>query len=415
MTENHARMTFRIVACLALLAAPAFAQDDLAEPAKSKIHECSFRPPKGWSGQLTDTATFAIYSAPKPTKAEISLIRVPIQNPTTLDQLQAQLDQHIDKYTDKKILYRRQATIGGRPAYQIAVNTKLDTGDRVVLLRTAIHRSHLDYYMFDCRAGEGDFQKVQGVLEKSIASFRLEPAEASTEERAAAARTIAALKDGVFRAKELPSETWQGVFVEKIKVGYQVQRLRLAKVEGAEGLEYEADTVLDLKKGGGTKFTLRGSFTLDGRYQKMSGEEILLTEDEKELKYRYTIVLKDGKVTAQRHMNGVDEETSFTVPEPTLLTDVVDVFRRAASLRGKSTYFFHTLNPFENETGCEWLETSGLQTVEDSKEIYVTFATVDRGASFTYWFDRTGALAVIRGGSRRLFHVVGMTREDALK
>lgn len=413
MIENLP-MPFRIFAVFLLLALPAAAQDELADPFDCRSHEYEIRPPKGWEGHALSDATI-VFSAAKPLKAELSIIRCAVQNPTTLAQFQKQLDDHIATYNERKILFSRQVTIGGHSAYQIAATAKLNSGEAVLIFRTVVHRSHLDYYIVDCRAAAADSEKVMPLFEKSAATFKIEPAETTAEERAALARTVAALKDGAMLAKELQRETWQGVFVDTTKVGYQVQRVAAAKVDGVSGLSFEADTVLDLKKGGGTKFSVRGFFTADGRYQKMDGEEILLTEQQSEQKYRYSIVLKDGKVTVRRHMNGTDEETSFTVPEGTLLSDVSDVFRRAVSLRAKSTYFFLTLNPFEGETGCEWIEATGEQTVDDSRNVLVTFSTVDRGATFTYWFDPNGALAVIRGGARRVFHVVGMSKEEALK
>lgn len=414
MTENRP-MLFRVFAVLAVCSLPAAAQEELGDPFTSKEHEYTFQPPKGWTSSVRASST--IFSAGKESRREMEVIRLPVQNPTTPTQFTDQLRKHMEKYKSKEFLFTRQATIGGRTAWQIAARVELETQnkDKVLIYRTVIHRTHLDYYVLDCRADASDSDRALKIFDASIATFRIEPTALSTEEKAAEARTIAALQDGVLGAKDLQCEAWQGVFLQQVKVGYKTQKLTSATVEGAPGIAFESDTVFDLKKGGNTKYSVRGSFTVDGRYQKMAGEQTVTPEGGKEMKFRHTIVLKDGKVTVRRHMDGADEETSFTVPEGTLLIEVADVFRRAVSLRPKNTYFVRTLDAFESETRTESLEVTGPQTVDDSRTVLVTFSSVNRGLTDTYWFDESGKLALLRGNAARLFQVVGMTREEALK
>ncbi|MBI2900762.1 MAG: hypothetical protein HYY17_11310 [Planctomycetes bacterium] len=404
----------------AILALVAQDDGDLGRTYANPDHEFSFRPPADWSAKTAHPPGVVEFVSPDvPPQASLVVIHFPCKNATPLAHFKKELDEYMkSKYPGASPLVDRQGTVGGQSALQVAVKTKDRAGQEIVVYRIVVHRSNLDYYIFDAQCRADGSARWLALLDKSVATFRIVPFEATVEERAAAARAVQVLRDGAMTRKELEGETWQGVFIERRKVGHQRQKLAAATVEGSPGWSCESDTVLDFKEGGQDRTVVRGSFTADGRYQKIDSEETIVSEKKEELKYRYSAVLRAGRVSVRRHMRGTDEETNFTVPDGTLLTEVADVFRRAVALRSKETYLIPTLHPFEGKTGIEWIEVAGKENVSsrsnETREVLIVFSTADRRRMLHYWYELNGALYVIRG-PKQVFVILGLPRDEATK
>lgn len=413
-----------------LLAAAAWfaAQDELGPEVVSKEHEFSIRPPLGWKGVPGTGASVARFTSPEtPPEAMLNVIHYSCKNATSLAQFRGQLEQFLrETYQDHSVLFHRQGTLGGLPSFQIAIQHRDKENKEWVVYRAVLHRSNLDYYLFDGQCPAAGSDRRLALFEKSVGSFRLRPHEPSVEEKAAAARAVEALRTGAMNAKSLEGETWQAVFLEKLKVGYLRQKLSAATVEGVAGWSFESDTVLEYKyqegktwkSGGKDRTVVRGSFSADGRYQKIDSEEVVVTEKGEELKYRYSAVLRGDRLTVRRHLRGTDEESAFAVPEGTLITDVADVFRRAVALRSRQTYYVPVLNPFEGRVAWEWIEVAGKEIMSvrsnESKEVLVVLSTLERRRLLHYWYEPTGALYVLKG-PKQVFVVFGMSKEEAMK
>ncbi len=415
-------------ASLAMLgiAFPVLAQEDdkdLGSPFRSEEDSTVFRPPAGWSAHQGVPPEIVRFAAPeKGPAAELIFIHYFPQNPTPLAHFRVQLEKHLKtKYPDHTPILNRQVAVAGLPAFQVALRTKTknqDPPEEIVIYRTIVHRSNLEYYAFDCQCIASAYDRLAPLFDKSIATLKIEKTEPTLEERAATARAVEFLRGGALGKKELEGEGWQGIYLTKKKVGYQRQKLAPVKVEGAAGYEYESDTILDFQEGGKCRTVVRGSFTADGKFQRISSEEIVAPEKEPELKYRFTATLRGGRVTVQREMKEIREEASFDVPDGTLFTDVADVFRRAASTGPKSTYLVPILNPFRGDPGGESLEVAGKESVEVEvdvmKEVFVVLSNVDRRRSLVYWYDAKSELFSVQG-ARQAFVIVAMSKEEALK
>ncbi len=408
-----------ITAAILLLSVAAQA-DDLGREFSSPDHQFAFRPPAGWTARSGTGPAVAKFVPPeRPEESSLSVIHYSVKNATPMAQFRKELEAYLAAtYKDHTPLLTRPGTIDGLPSLQLALRWKDTSGKETVVYRAILHRTHLDYYLFDGHAPASATEKTIALFEKSVGTFRLRPSDPTVEEKAAAARVVGVLREGVLGARHLEGESWQGVFLEKAKVGYQRQKFVPATLEGRPGWLLESDTFVDFREGGKDRTVVRGSFTSDGRVQKIDSEETIVTEKGEELKYRYSAVVRGDRVTVRRHMRGVEEESSFQVPEGTLVTDVADAFRRSVALRPKQTWHVPVLNPFEDRTGWEWVEAAGKETVSvktnESKDVYVVLSTVGRRRILHYWYELSGTLYVLKG-PKQVFVVFGMSKEDAMK
>lgn len=408
------------IAVIVLLAAASQEDADLGPLISSDAHEFAFRPPAGWTASPGEPPNVVRYATPEGVPAgELLLIHYSPPNPTPLKHFQEQLEPYLkEKYPGHTSLLHREVTLDGHAALQLALKTQGKDSEEVVIYRTILHRSHLEYYIFDCKSVSGGWDRWRVVFDKSIATFRIRPTPLTFEERGANARTVEALKGGILGKDWLVGEAWQGVFMTNQKVGYQRQKLTPMKIDGAAGYAIESDTFLDFKEGGKTQTQVRGAFTADGKVQKLESEHVVYPPKGEELKFRFQATLQNGRVSVRRQIREYQEETGFSVPEGTLFTEVADVFRRAVAPGAKTTYFVPTLNLFLEETREESIEVAGLDTADlgekGKRQVQVVLALTNRSKSLVYWYEIGGALLVVQAG-KHLFGILALTKEEALK
>ncbi len=384
---------------LALLA------QDPVPPYSDADNEFSLRPPSGWTGRECVPPTVVKFGpAGKP--AEISVIHHHSPNPTPLKSYVEQEEKRIAAKFEGAAADKKEFTLSGRPAAQFSFMSK-----ELIHLETLVCRTNIEYYILNAVYPASEAAAVRPAVDEAIASFRIVPAPLTADERAAEARGAAVLRS----AKVLPEllgEQWHAIYAGEKKFGHQ--RTKLSDSGGRYVLE--VDVAVDYGNGGNDKTVLRGSFSPDGRSQKIDVEQTKTHKDER-WQFRARAEIEDGQARAAREMNGFKEEIIFKVGEGVLFNDVAEVFRRVLLGAGKGVYLIHTLSPYSDEPVAEIVEVNDRDRVElDGRklEAQVVFVRPGRRRNLIchYAVDRT---LLRMGGARDLFSLRVVTKEEALK
>ncbi|RPH43135.1 MAG: hypothetical protein EHM91_08920 [Planctomycetota bacterium] len=382
---------------------------DLGSRTTSPDHEFAFRPPAGWNRQLGMGPTLAKYVQPGDLKSptEYLVTHLHSSNPTPIESFKKQAKDNIkEKYAGAKILEEKDLTIAGKKAFRVVFQH-----NDVIQLKTVIHRSNIEFYLLDAVMPLDQASKVQPVIESSVASFEIIPMPMSTEERAADARTMT-----VIRAAKLDpallGEKWFTVQLGPKKVG--TMRFKMIESEGM----YSFETVVhnDFGEGNSDTTLVKGSFTPDGRIQKLVTEETKVNPKQKWV-FAASAAMNAGQVKVARELNGIKEERSFAVEEGVLFTDIAECLRSVLVGAGRGTYLLKTLSPFSEEWNVEMIDVGGPESLEvdgRTRDCTLVQAYVGRRKNMTYYYapDRS----VIRvGGPKDVFSIRASTKDEAEK
>jgi hypothetical protein len=389
-----------------------FPAQDLGPAYSSDLHEMRIRPPAGWLKREGQGNFIARFQAPGESKdkpsTHLTLAHLSYSaTPTPLRSFVAQAKEHIAKeYKDSKITEEKELAIGGRPAYRI-VFTFQDT----LQVKHVIPRTNLECYLVDGQTTIAEAEKTRPLIEASAASFEIVPMTPTPEETQAQGRLQALLKEARVRP-ELLGETWYSVYIGKARSGHQ--RIKVAASEGV--YSFEVDLANDYGEGGKDSTIVRGSFSPDGRTQKVDLESTKQGPKER-WQFRANATIQNGQARASRDMNGVKEEKAFPVEDGVLFTDVADLVRRTLVFAGKGTYLFRTLSPFADEPNAELLEVNPREPLDldgKKREGHIVFGKTDRRKNSTYYVGADGA-ALRTGGLKDAFSIRLSTKEEATK
>jgi hypothetical protein len=382
---------------------------DLGNRTTSPDHEFAFRPPAGWNRHLGMGPTLAKYVQPGDLKnpTEYLVTHLHSSNPTPIESFKKQAKDNIkEKYAGSKILEEKDLSIAGRKAFRVVFQH-----NDVIHLKTVIHRSNIEFYLLDAVMPQDQAPKVQPLIEASIASFEIIPLPLSTEEKAADVRTMT-----VIRAAKLDpallGEKWFTVHLGAKKVG--AMRFKMTESEGM----YSFETMVhnDFGEGNTDTTLVKGSFSPDGRVQKVVTEETKINPKQKWV-FAASVAINTGQVKASRDCNGIKEEKSFAVEEGVLLSDIAECVRSVLVGAGRGTYLLKSLSPFSEEWNVETIDVGGPENLEvdgRTRDCTLVQAYVGRRKNMTYYYapDRS----VIRvGGPKDVFSIRASTKEEAQK
>lgn len=354
-------------------------------------------------------ATVVKYRQPgeMPVPSELLISHLTSSNPTPLDNFKKQARDNIkEKYAGSKILEEKDLTLAGKSAYRVIFSS----GD-LIYLKTVVHRSNLEYYLLDAAYPPAEAEKVRPVVEASIASLEIVRTPLSAEESAAELKFRGLLK-GAKIDPGLLGEKWFTVNLAGKKVGHM--RLKIGESEGL--YTFESEVKSDFGEGNIDNTSSRGSFSPDGRVQKIESEQAKINPKQKWL-FKSSASVQDGKAKIVRDLNGVKEERSFPVDEGVLLNDVLECIRPLIVGAGQGTYLVRVLSPYSDEAGPETIEISGKENLELYGKptdciLMMSSIGVRRKTTYTYLPDRS-LLRV--GGPKDVFSVRASTKEEALK
>lgn len=379
----------------------------------------SVRAPAGWAGR-TGSGPFIARFTPADLQAPavegerkvppwgLTLSHIHYRaNPTPLENFVKQAKDHIAReFKGSKFLEEKDLTIGGRKAYRLVFDF-----EGTVQIKTVVPRTNLEAYLLDASFLKTDEAKYRKSAEASIDTFRIVPVPLTGEESGADLRTADLLK----AAKVQPGllgERWHTIHLAGRKTGHL--RTRLADAGGK--YEFEVD-VRNAYDDGTDSTVVRGSFSPDGRVQKIDYEQTKANEAKKERwQFRVSATIEGGLLKASRDMHGVKEEKSLKVEEGVLFEDVADVIRRTLVASGKGSWLLKTISPFSDEWNPETVEVNDKGQLDldgARREAHVLFARQDRRRTMTYYIAPDGGL-IRQGGVKDAYSIRVSTKEEAL-
>lgn len=387
----------------------ALSPQDLGPRISSPDHEFAIRAPGGWLRYNGAGAVLAKWVQPGELKTPAELVVTHLQSmiPTPLENFKRQSRDILkEKVPGAKVLEEKDLTIAGKPAYRMVYSN-----EDLVQFKTCIHRSNLEFYLVDASFPADQMEKIRPMVEASVASFEILPLPMSAEERLLDARTTALIQAAKIDPPLL-GERWFTVHVGTRKVGHS--RYKLAESEGVYA--FETDVRLDFGGGDVDATTIRGTFSPDGRMQKVELEEAKTGPKQKTL-YRSTASIRSTQAKMSRELNGVKEERAFAVEDGVLLTDIAECMRPVLIAAGKGNYLLKSLSPYSEEWKVEMVDVGGVENLEfdgKSHECILVQAYVGRRKNMTYFYgtDRT---LIRAGGHRERFAIRQTTKEEALK
>jgi hypothetical protein len=387
----------------------ALSPQDLANRTTAPDHEFAFRPPAGWTRHLGVGPTLAKYIQPGDLKnpTEFLLTHLHSSNPTPIESFKKQATDNIkEKYAGAKILEEKDLTIGGKKAFRVVFQH-----NESVQVKTVIHRSNVEFYLLDAVIPADQASTIKPLIEASVGSFEILPLPMSSEERSADSRTMAILKAAKIDPA-LMGEKWYTIHLTTKKVG--TMRFKMAEAEGMYA--FELDVRNDFGEGNTDTTIVKGSFSPDGRVQKVLTEETKINPKQKWI-FAAGATINGGQVKVTRDMNGHKEDRVFTVEEGVLLSDVAECLRGVLVGAGRGNYLLKTLSPFSEDWTVETIDVGGPETLEvdgRTRSCTLVQAYVGRRKNMTYYYgpDRS----VIRvGGPKEIFSIRASTKEEALK
>jgi hypothetical protein len=383
-----------------------FAQD-LGPAHVDEDHKFSVRPPAEW---VRRAATPGAVSFGPPEKAAAATVfsasHYLAANPTPLASFAKQAKEYIqEKFPGAQFTEEKDLTVAGRPAFRMAFRM----GD-ALLVKTVVFRTNREYYLLDAQMAHSEAAKYRGPVDLAAASLELLPLRLTEEERAAQARFLPALKAAA--PAGLEGEEWHTVHLGRARIGLQRTKTSVS----GDRVTFEFDITSDFGEGGKDSSVVRGSFSPDGRFQKLDVERTKQNSKDR-WQFRASGTIEGGRAKVSRDMNGSKEEAAFAVEEGVLFEDVADVFQKILLGAGKGTYLLRTLSPFEDEPGIRLVEVSDREPVEidgRKQETFVVFSRADRRKFVTFYYGADRKM-IRQGGLKENFFLRAVSKEEAEK
>ncbi len=379
----------------------------------------SLRPPLGWAGRGGGGPFIARFTPPgvEALAAEgdkkippwgLTLSHLYYRgSPTPLESFVKQAKAHIEReYKGSKILEEKPLSIGGRNGYRIVFDF-----ENTVQLKTVVPRTNLECYLLDASFLKSDEPKYRKIAEASIETFKITPLTLTGEESGADLRTSDLLKVAKVQPGLL-GERWFTIHFAGRKAGHM--RTRLADAAGK--YEFEVEVHNDFGEGNTDVSVVRGSFSPDGRSQKIETEQTKTNDKKERWQFRASASIENGLLKAARDMNAVKEEKSFKVEEGVLFQDAADVVRRALVAAGKGSFLLKIISPFGDEWIPEMVEVNGRENLEidgTRRDAHILFCREDRRRTLTYYVAPDGGLIRL-GGIKEPISIRASTKEAAL-
>jgi hypothetical protein len=382
---------------------------DLGPRVVAPDHEFAFCPPSGWIRHVGAGPTLVKYTQPGDLKlpAELLVTHLHSSNPTPLLGFRTQAKDNIkEKYPGSKVLEEKELKVAGREAFRIVFSH-----NDFILFKTVVHRTNLEYYLLDAVYPPDQAEKIRPVVESSIATFEINPLPMSAEERASDGRTMAVIK----AAKMDPAllgERWFSIHLQSKKVGHM--RFKMTESEGMYAFETEVRN--DFGEGNTDTTIVRGSYSPDGRVQKVETEETKVNPKQKWV-FRANAGLQGGQAKISRDINGIKEERSFAVEEGVLLSDIAECMRSTLVGAGRGTYLLKSLSAYSEEWNIEIIDVGGPETLDvdgRSTNCVLVQAYIDRRKNMTYYYSRERTVLRV-GGPKEQFSIRASTKEEAQK
>src|SRR5262245_17726874 len=313
----------------------------------------------------------------------------------TLSQYREQFRQFIQRsYRDPRILDDRELTVGGKKAIVFTTASRAKGDAPAVSYKGLIELSPMRMISIECiapRSIEEEASKSYEALLASIEFFPRKAPEGSAEgvkKFAEAVAKLPATEASFERKAELE------YVVGDRNLGSYSQEMRAATREGAAGLETTISDIIDLGAEGGRLEKRTKAFVSDDLAKQRADVEIIhRNKDQRTQYFTASVALNGTEVTAERRINGEKVTSKLSVPQGTVLMELLEPVQFRLLAGGKSEVLSVPVLPaFDNETGHVKMEHRGeyeMKSPQGGGLTKVTEFVVGRedGSVITYWFD----------------------------
>jgi hypothetical protein len=352
--------------------------------------------PAGWTVDSTRQVQVVLKLAlpgDKPFRSELIIRELPFpEEHITIGQYREQIRQLIQRtYRDPRILEDRDATVGGRPGF-VFVTASRTTGDAdAVSYRCLVELSPSRLLWVEGIVPKEGAEAAAKTFDALLATIEFFP-------RAAPPGTEEGLKKFAEAAAKLPAT--DATFERKLdmeyvlgdsKVGTYQQELKAGTREGAAGIEVKTVDVIDL----GTKGRLEKrttAFLSDDLARQWGDVEIIHKGSEGRTQYFTAAVKVEGtSATIERRINGEKSSTKVTVPERTVLLELLEALQvRLLGSPAKGLMSAPVLPAFDNEAGHVAIEMRGKHEMKGEAglvDVHIIVVQREDGTLINYWYD----------------------------
>lgn len=311
----------------------------------------------------------------------------------TLGQYREQIRQYIQRtYRDPRILDDRTATVGGKPAVVFTTSSKAKGDAPAISHKALVEISPSRLLSIECvspRAMEESAAQTFEALLGSIEFFPRKAPEGTAEgvkRFGEAVAKLPATEAGFERKLELE----YGIGTRN--VGSYSQELRAGTREGAPGLEVTTIDIIDIGADGRLEKRTKAFLSDDLSKQRADVEIVHRSKEQRVQYFTASVALNGTEATVERKLNGEKQSVKLTVPERTILMELLEPLEFRLVGQGKTPVFSVPVLPvFDNEAGHVKVDHTGEYEMKmpEGGLVKVSVLNVGRedGAVITYWFD----------------------------
>ncbi len=318
-------------------------------------------------------------------RPEIIVINAKMKNPTPVEEYKSQLKKMItESYKEAKFGEPKEITVFSRKGIQIEFEMKAPNGKvDLVIIKTGICLGLRRYLIVDGAFPKEQAEGARKLYLQLIDSIEFYPSKDPVQvEKGFSAfdilrRELAPKATKIDRREELDI-----LLAEQggdRSLGLYAFSFKNARIDNQDGYQVETEIRLEIDKGGKSLIKSSSFASMNLNYQKVD-----------------ITVLNNGKVHAERTINGVKTTADFAVPEGTVFTDLIEFIQWRVQELPQADCFVRTLSVYDEHT--EFVQLEGAATGRNKpEEAYTLMLTKPDGTVLNYVYSQDRAITRLRG------------------
>lgn len=377
-------------------------QDPL--PFESAEYGVKLTIPKGWNLDASREPRVILklnLADPGAVKPELIVYEIRPPEPVAISQHKELVRQQIQRtYRDPKIVDDRTLTVGGKPAFLFAVESKAATDADVRSYRAVVVLSAHRLLGVD-----GVFPRASAdSLAKTYDAFLNGVTFIDRKKGAGLDEGLKNLADAVKRIAATPlaaerKETLD-VDVGPKTIGSYTISMRPATRGLVLGTDIESKFIVDLGDDGRVETTVKGFLADDLSVQSVDFEEKKVNREKRTQVFSSTALLSEGEIRSERRINGERTSLALKVPAHAVLAELLEPLQFRLIDQGKYVMAVPVVSAFETEVFYAKLEGLGpVQVkVDDKTTVEASVSTILREDGGQVNYSYTKEKRVLRVG-----------------
>lgn len=382
----------RLLCLLAwMAAAPAGAPQD--SDFESADYGVRLKIPKGWNIDATRQARVILklnQPADGPVKPELIVHDAPFSDPLTLGQYKEVLRHTVQRlYREPWMLDDREIQVGGKPGFVLGIQSKATNDSEIVSYKGMVALSPRHFLGVDGVFPKGQAEGLAKVYEALLASIEFIPRRQpiGTEDG------LKKLDETLAKLKEPwtpPGSEEISIFLGDKEIGSQTLTFKPVTREGAEGIEADLFTRIDLGDDGRSEARVKGFLSNDLSKQSVELSELRAGKDKRTQSFTASATKSGGEVQVSGRINGERISATFKAPAKAVFSELMDLLQRRLLAGGKGFVMVPTIQAFDHDPVYLKVELGGahkMRTDDQTLEVQVVYQAREDGALVTYWYD----------------------------